>query len=253
MSDGINDLIRQAYAEGKDPLLPARRTDELPEYLRDRITGTASAYDPSSIPPSQRPRTSEPNLIQRAADAYMAEDNITEPLAAMAMGYSQPEYAQVMRARQARAAQYPAVTGAEKVAGFIGSAAKDVTDPIGVGMAVLTKNPFQAALAGGTFETTNAVTGDVTMGEDIDYKNAAVQGLAGALGAGVADRLVSGSGSGIVPELLGRVFGVGIFSEGIESQVNAAVQLYEETKMDEFLDYAIDLKSAQSELEQGEE
>jgi len=247
MSDGINDLIRRAYEEGRDPLYAARRASNLPGHLQDRVTGTMSAYDPSSIPPSQRPRTAEPNLLQRSADAYMAEENIMEPLAAKAMGYSQPEYARIMRARQAKADQYPAVTGAEKAAGFIGSAAKDVTDPIGVGLAFLTKNPFQASLAGGTFEATNAVTSDVTMGEDIDYTKAAVQGLAGALGAGVADKLVSGSGSGIVPELLGRVFGVGIFSEGIESQVDAAVQLYDETNIPEFLDYAINLQTAQPE------
>jgi hypothetical protein len=185
----------------------------------------------AELPKSAQYRSSRPGLAGRFADAWRAEDSLTEAIYAKARNVDPSRFAWLKSALEARQEQYPALNLPEKAASFLGGAAKQVLDPAGVLIAAATKTPMQAAIGGAGYEAGTSVMQDVAQGRDIDAINATTRGIAGGTGAGIADAVatpalsrVAGSAiGGVVPELAGRLLGIGILGESTEAQVAQAL------------------------------
>jgi hypothetical protein len=214
--DGLLEKAKQAMSRGKKNFAKGGVVEGVPGYPY-KIEGEARAA--GSITP-KLPIVADPSLIDRFSYALRGQPNITRGLALKAMGTTPEEYKRAKNYFAHVGRDFPARSGLEKGAEFLGEAISQF-DPVGVLVAAGTKTPYSAAVGGGVYEAANTMLDNMLSGEPIAYRTAAEQAAAGGTGAGIGDYLAGAVGTGVrgvIPEVLGRILLGHLTGESIEAE-----------------------------------
>ncbi|NCC35626.1 MAG: hypothetical protein EOM24_26985 [Chloroflexia bacterium] len=217
----------------------AKFSDEQIMRLLPAIDITDIHGEQYELPKNAHYREYRPGLGGRFADSFRAGDSLTEAAAVHLIGRSPEKYRRVKEALDARVNQYPPRDLMERAASFLGGATKQVLDPAGIAIAAATGPTWQVALGGGGYEAANSAMQNIAEGRRIKWDDAAKSGLAGAVGASLADavgrpvisRIANNGVGGVIPEVLGRVLGLGVFGEQAEAVAGDTIGAFEKQQL----------------------
>lgn len=150
----------------------------------------------------------QPSLFNRFTSAFSSQPNLTEDRLARKFGMTPSMYAN-WRTKQAAGGGLfpypPAETGTAKAVEWMGRTAKKILDPVGIGIAALTKNPTQVLAGSGLYEAGTEAANQLASTNKIEsIPKIAQQGLYGAVGARIGDKFILPNRLGILGEVAGR-------------------------------------------------